>query len=248
MPWKSFWRLEREGQPWEGSQKGRALIPALPLRSLSPDLGKIWSTSSIVAFLILAGDNVVIHCKSFPQYFSFIFFIRKKRKKNAQDKTKNHHAVLRACQAVLGPFKGHWHWLSDVCTNGLQRSVAAKTIKSINVVLWQEHLPPSTTYPPKYCALKASQLRQDGCFLSRWLTPWSWLSSRQEAEGEEAISSGQAERRSPSSAGRIPRTSDESPQRDAGLSRTPMNYPNMHSVPLMSGQVSPCLGCRVVDV
>lgn len=79
-------------------------------------------------------------------------------------------------------------------------------------------------------------------FMYRWLAPWHWLRGRQEEEGQplEEQTSGTGDYRSPSPAEAIPRGSSptsDSPARERQLSRTPINYPNMHSVPLTPAQV-----------
>ena len=76
----------------------------------------------------------------------------------------------------------------------------------------------------------------------RWLAPWNWLRGRQEGEAQQDAeqTSQTGDYRSPSPAEAIPRGGSPSPDRpvrERQLSRTPINYPNMHSIPLNPGQV-----------
>lgn len=73
----------------------------------------------------------------------------------------------------------------------------------------------------------------------RWLAPWNWW-RRRDDDAEGVGASSETQQRGPARAEAIPAGGSPpspSPSRFLHLSRTPLNYPNMHSVPLSSGQV-----------
>ena len=72
----------------------------------------------------------------------------------------------------------------------------------------------------------------------RWTLPWTWWGGRRHGAEEQAALAEDRGYRSPSPPGAIPGTPVlENPSRQNTLSRTPSNYPNMHSVPLAAAQV-----------